>query len=67
MPSIGPLELAIILIIFLIVFGGGKLPEVGGAIGKGIAEFRKNVSEKEETARPIGSERQEGQCLTHNH
>lgn len=37
----GPWEIALILIIILIVFGVGKLPQVGGAIGKGIRAFRK--------------------------
>jgi sec-independent protein translocase protein TatA len=34
-------EIILILVIVLIVFGVGKLPQVGGAIGKGIREFRK--------------------------
>jgi sec-independent protein translocase protein TatA len=38
---IGPWEIALILIIILIVFGVGKLPQVGGAIGKGMRAFRK--------------------------
>ena len=38
---IGPLEIGIILVIILIIFGVGKLPQVGGAIGKGIREFKK--------------------------
>jgi len=37
----GPLEIGIILVIILIIFGVGKLPQVGGAIGKSINEFRK--------------------------
>jgi sec-independent protein translocase protein TatA len=41
--SIGPLEIGIILLIILIVFGVGKLPQVGGALGKGIHEFRQSV------------------------
>jgi sec-independent protein translocase protein TatA len=41
MPHIGPLELVIILAVILIIFGVGKLPQVGGALGKGIREFRK--------------------------
>ena len=41
--SIGPLEIGLILFIVLIVFGVGKLPQVGGAIGKGIREFREAV------------------------
>jgi sec-independent protein translocase protein TatA len=38
---IGPLELGIIVLIVLIIFGAGKLPQVGGAIGKSIREFRR--------------------------
>lgn len=37
----GPWEIALILVIILIVFGVGKLPQVGGAIGKGLRAFRK--------------------------
>lgn len=39
--SIGPLEIGLIIVVVLIVFGAGKLPQVGGAIGKSIREFRK--------------------------
>ena len=38
---LGPLEIGLILVIILIVFGVGKLPQVGGAIGKGIRNFKK--------------------------
>ena len=38
--DIGFPELLVIVLIILIVFGAGKLPEVGGAIGKGIKAFR---------------------------
>ncbi len=40
MAHLGPTELIIILVIVIIVFGVGKLPEIGGALGKGIREFR---------------------------
>ena len=36
----GPWEIALILVIILIVFGVGKLPQVGGAIGKGLRAFK---------------------------
>ncbi|MCJ7667178.1 MAG: twin-arginine translocase TatA/TatE family subunit [Anaerolineae bacterium] len=42
MPSLGPPELLIILVIVIIVFGVGRLPEVGGALGKAIREFRQS-------------------------
>ena len=38
---IGPWEIGLILVIILIVFGVGRLPQVGGAIGKGLRSFRK--------------------------
>lgn len=41
MPRLGALEIGLILVIVLIVFGAGRLPQVGGAIGKAIREFRK--------------------------
>jgi sec-independent protein translocase protein TatA len=40
----GPWEIALIVVIILIIFGVGKLPQVGGAIGKGIRSFRKAQS-----------------------
>ncbi len=38
---LGPWEIALIVVVILIVFGVGRLPQVGGAIGKGIRNFRK--------------------------
>ena len=36
----GPMELIIVLVVVLIIFGVGSLPEIGGAMGKAIKEFR---------------------------
>ncbi|MCK5679260.1 twin-arginine translocase TatA/TatE family subunit [bacterium] len=44
--GIGIPELVIILVIILIIFGTGKLPEIGGALGKGIRNFRKASHDK---------------------
>lgn len=55
---IGPWEVALILVIILILFGVGKLPQVGGAIGKGLRAFRKGQrgeffeEEEEEEPKP---------------
>jgi len=46
--NIGAPELIIGLVIVLIVFGVGRLPEIGGAMGKAIREFRGSVSGKDE-------------------
>ena len=45
---LGPWEIALILVIILIVFGVGRLPQVGGAIGKGMRAFRRGQSGEEE-------------------
>ena len=44
MPNIGPLEIAIVLIIVLIIFGPKRLPELGRSMGRGIREFRGSLS-----------------------
>lgn len=41
LPSIGVPELILIMVVALIIFGPGKLPEVGKAIGKSLNEFKK--------------------------
>jgi sec-independent protein translocase protein TatA len=42
--NIGPLEIVVVLIIALIVFGPKRLPELGRSLGKGIREFRGSLS-----------------------
>lgn len=49
--NLGPVELGLILLIVAMLFGVGKLPEVFGAIGKGVREFRKEsgmIADKQE-------------------
>lgn len=43
--NIGPMELFIILVIVLVVFGAKRVPEIGASIGKGIREFKRNISD----------------------
>ena len=52
MPTPGPLELVIILVIALIILGPGKLPNVGASLGKSIKEFRKASSDVQEAVTP---------------
>jgi sec-independent protein translocase protein TatA len=46
MPNVGPLELIVVLIIALVIFGPKRLPELGRSMGKGIREFRGSISGK---------------------
>lgn len=42
--NIGPLEIIVVLIIALVVFGPKRLPELGNSLGKGIREFKQTVT-----------------------
>jgi sec-independent protein translocase protein TatA len=55
--GIGVPELIVILVIVLIVFGAGKLPEIGGAIGKSIKNFKKSVRESDENETTQGTKK----------
>lgn len=46
--GLGMPELIVILVIIVIIFGAGKLPEIGAGIGKGIKNFKKATREEEE-------------------
>ena len=45
----GPLELLVILLVVLLLFGGKKLPEIGRALGEGIKEFRRAIQGKNDS------------------
>ena len=47
---LGPTELIIILVIVLLIFGAGKMPQIGGAMGKAIRNFKSGISGKEEAS-----------------
>lgn len=46
--GLGTQELLIILVLVMIIFGAGKLPQVGGALGKGLRNFKKGMSDTAE-------------------
>lgn len=51
MPGFGliqPMHLVLILLIVLVVFGAGKLSQVGGALGQSVKEFKQNVAEEDD-------------------
>lgn len=76
MPNIGPLELAIVLIIALIVFGPKRLPELGRSLGRGIREFRGSIGgeshdeperrEAIDPPKPAAEKDAEGETVAHD-
>ena len=78
MPNVGPLEIAVVLIIVLIIFGPKRLPELGQSMGRGIREFKNSISgdkdkdESEENQHQLeasqdqSAESVEGEVVTQN-
>jgi sec-independent protein translocase protein TatA len=48
MPNIGPLEIAIVLVIVLLIFGPKRLPDLGRSMGRGMREFKDSVTGKDD-------------------
>jgi sec-independent protein translocase protein TatA len=59
MPNVGPLEIALVLVIALVVFGPKRLPELGKSMGKGIREFKGSLNTEEKDELPVGQHHQE--------
>ena len=49
--NIGFMELMVILVIVLVLFGARRVPEIGASIGKGIREFKKNINDADRQIR----------------
>ena len=73
MPNIGPLEIVVVLVIALVVFGPKRLPELGKSMGNGIREFRSTISGKDdepkaeiESSTNADVERVDGEVVGHS-
>jgi sec-independent protein translocase protein TatA len=55
MPNVGQLEIALVLVIALVVFGPKRLPELGKSMGKGIREFKGSLSMDDQDEIPAES------------
>jgi sec-independent protein translocase protein TatA len=49
--GMGPMELTIVLVIVLVLFGAKRVPEIGASLGKGIREFKRSVSDVDQQVR----------------
>jgi len=62
MPNIGPLEIAIVLVIVLLIFGPKRLPGLGKQLGTGMREFKESITGKDkddDDARPSHDDRRD--------
>jgi sec-independent protein translocase protein TatA len=53
MPNIGPLELAIVLVIALVIFGPKRLPDLGRSLGSGMREFKDSITGKDDEEKTL--------------
>jgi sec-independent protein translocase protein TatA len=56
MPTPGPLEIVILLVIVLLIFGPKRLPDLGRSLGRGMREFKDSVTGKDKDELPEGSD-----------
>jgi sec-independent protein translocase protein TatA len=54
MPNVGPLEITIVLVIVLVIFGPKRLPDLGRSLGRGMREFKDSVTGKDKDELPAG-------------
>ena len=59
-PGLGPLEIGLIVLAILLVFGVGKVADIGGALGRSIREFRRELREGQEEERKEEATKVEG-------
>ena len=57
MPIPGPMELVVLLVIVLVIFGPGRLPSIGGAVGNAIREFRLATADRPDATERSSPER----------
>jgi sec-independent protein translocase protein TatA len=54
--SFGPMELVLILLIVVVIFGASRLPQLGKGLGEGISNFRDGLSKKDDKSLPKSSD-----------
>lgn len=62
--GLGMPELIVILVIVILVFGAGRISEIGGAIGKGIKSLKKSINGPDEIDMPLSKDEKEKKTQT---
>jgi len=62
MPNIGPLEIIIVLVIVLLIFGPRRLPDLGKSLGRGMREFKDSVTGKDKEEEHASTEEPRAQA-----
>jgi len=62
--KIGPVELGLILLIVIAIFGAGKLASLGGALGRGVKDFRSSMKEGQEESEKEGEKTEAAEAAT---
>ncbi len=65
--GLGTQELLIILVLVMVIFGAGKLPQVGEALGKGIRNFKKGVNEAQDLSLSDLNEKKKTESTSEHH
>lgn len=52
MPNIGPIEIIVVILILLVIFGPKRIPELGKSVGQGMRNFKQSVTGKERDDEP---------------
>jgi sec-independent protein translocase protein TatA len=61
MPTPGPLEIVIILVIVLVIFGPKRLPDLGRSLGRGMREFKDSVTGKDKERERLEASEEAGE------
>ena len=59
MPNIGPMELVLVFLVVVLLFGGKKIPEIAKGLGKGIRDFKSSLAgnDEEEKAKALAAQK----------
>ena len=58
MPNVGPIEIIVVILILIVIFGPKRIPELGKSVGQGMRNFKQSVTGRDRDSEPRELERQ---------